>query len=462
MAKFCIVKGPIAAAVASDADLGGEGFGNKNGRQAVLYPGIIISCSTHATLLETECNKATDPELCLNVFDMDLLRKFTESNEKVHGLFLLDNVTPLSVGLEIIGGVMTVLGPHHPHRCVPRGKEYSLLIANRRSRQTLISSSSESGDSDSDSSKSDDADFSGGSGFFSDSETRSVAFRGFPMSSTSLENSLLGDDPEWNDPLDGNDKDALSGQDVEGLREVLGIPPECDVKVPGPRDDCHKPPPSYFTLFLEYFAGGLMFPPQPILVELVESLGISFSQLTPNAVIVYSAFCHKMREITMPLSVELFHSLFSARRSKPDSSVYFQPRANCKFLSRIPSPRSFWKSQFFYVKDCGWGVPVVWSSGVRVIAMRVTHPAFQLQCRDSGLFEELFNPKNIMTAGDRFDLATIRACKATVERRSPLAGDTRVHVNRAVHDFRDPIRMGIPPARSEHGRGSGSNSHKKN
>ncbi|XP_073275600.1 uncharacterized protein [Primulina huaijiensis] len=334
-------------------------------------------------------------------------------------------------------------------------------MAIRRNSQTLISSSSESYDSDSDSSKSDAADFSVGSGFFSDSKTLSVASRGLPRGSTSLENSLAGDDPIWSEPLGGHDKDVLSGEDVGSLREVLGIPPECDIKVPRPRDECHNPPRGYFTLFLEYFTGGLLFPPQPLLVELVKSLGMSFSQLSPNAVIVYSAFCHKMQEIHMPLSVELFHSLFSVRRSKPDSHVYFQPRAKCKFLSRIPSPRSSWKSHFFYVKDCGWGIPVVWSSGLRVIAMRGTHHALQLQCRDLGLFEELCKPRNLITAGDRFDLATIRARKTTLGRQSPLAGNGRAPADRAAHDFRDTMCRGLPPARSEHVRGSGSNSQNK-
>ncbi|XP_075485334.1 uncharacterized protein LOC142525049 [Primulina tabacum] len=46
-------------------------------------------------------------------------------------------------------------------------------------------------------------------------------------------------------------------------------------------------------------------------------------------------------------------------------------------------------------------------------------------------------------------------------RRSPLAVDSRSLENRDVHDFRDPIRRGIPPAHSEHVHRSGSNSHKK-
>ncbi|XP_073295147.1 uncharacterized protein [Primulina huaijiensis] len=502
---------PIAAAIASDAHLevkvlitkmADKRFFPLESSFLVLLHACLFTV-THAMLLETECNKATDPELCLNVFGSDPATRAasslvglaqigiaratshaeqtragintrlffsTESKErnvlsqcvhKYNGALATLNVAPFTLRRKLYSEQTTLEIDSLHEGCVPRGKEYSLLMANCRNSQTLISSSSESDDYDSDSSKSDDADLSGGSGFFSDSKTRSVGSRGFPKGSTPLENPLLGDDPEWSDPLGVDDKDALSGQDVGSLREVLGIPPECDIKVPGPQDDCHTPPLGYFTLFLEYFTGGLVFPLQPLLVELVKSLGMSFSQLTPNAVIVYSAFCHKMKEIHMPLSVELFHSLFSACRSKPDSHVYFQPRAKCKFLSRIPSPKSSWKSHFFYVKDCGWGIPVVWSSGLRVIAMRETHHALQLQCRNLGLFEKLCNPRNLMTAGDRFDLATIRARKATVGRRSPLAGEGRAPANRAVHDFRDPICKGIPPARSEHVRGSGSNSQKK-
>ncbi|XP_073295148.1 uncharacterized protein [Primulina huaijiensis] len=376
---------PIAAAIASDAHLevkvlitkmADKRFFPLESSFLVLLHACLFTV-THAMLLETECNKATDPELCLNVFGSDPATRAasslvglaqigiaratshaeqtragintrlffsTESKErnvlsqcvhKYNGALATLNVAPFTLRRKLYSEQTTLEIDSLHEGCVPRGKEYSLLMANCRNSQTLISSSSESDDYDSDSSKSDDADLSGGSGFFSDSKTRSVGSRGFPKGSTPLENPLLGDDPEWSDPLGVDDKDALSGQDVGSLREVLGIPPECDIKVPGPQDDCHTPPLGYFTLFLEYFTGGLVFPLQPLLVELVKSLG------------------------------------------------------------------------------------------------------------------------------DRFDLATIRARKATVGRRSPLAGEGRAPANRAVHDFRDPICKGIPPARSEHVRGSGSNSQKK-
>lgn len=314
--------------------------------------------------------------------------------------------------------------------------------------------------SDSDPSKSNSPDSPGGSSFSSDFETRSVASRGMSKGSMPVDGPLLCDELESCKILGGDNIHALSIEDVEDLREVIGIPPEYDIKVPGSRSDCHAPPSGYFTIFLEYFTSGLVFPPQPLLVELVSSLGMSFSQLTPNAITVYLAFCHKMREERLPLSVELFHSLFLPRRSKPDSFVYFCPRAECKFLSRIPCPRSFWKSQFFYVKDCGWGVPVTWSSGLRVIALKETHRALQLQCRDLGLFDKLFNPRILITAGDRFDLATIRARKATMGRRSPLARNSVVPAHRATHDSRDHMRRGVSSTRSEHARGFESNAQR--
>lgn len=147
--------------------------------------------------------------------------------------------------------------------CAPRGKEYSLLMANRRLTQNLSGTSSWDDDSD------DHNSFNR------------------PSSDDNLESS---------EPLGGDDRDALTRQDIGSLREVLGIQLECDIKVPGPQDDCHNPPLGYFTLFLEHFTGGLLFPPQPLLVELVKSLGMSFSQLTPNAVMTYLAFSHKMRK----------------------------------------------------------------------------------------------------------------------------------------------------------------------
>ncbi|XP_073041760.1 uncharacterized protein [Primulina eburnea] len=184
-------------------------------------------------------------------------------------------------------------------------------------------------------SKVDCVRLSGGSASSGDSQTRSLASSGFLKGHTPLETPLLDDDPKSNENLGCEDRYALNIQDVGSLRKVLGIPPEYDIKVLRPRDDCHNPASGHFTLFLEYFTGGLSFPPQPLLVEWVESLG------------------------------------------------------------------------------------------------------------------------------DRFDFAAIQARKATVGRRSPLAGDSRAPVNRAVHDFRDPIRRGIPLARSEHVCGSGSNSQKK-
>ncbi|XP_073014589.1 uncharacterized protein [Primulina eburnea] len=335
-------------------------------------------------------------------------------------------------------------------------------MANRRRSQMSNSGSSESDDSDYYLSESDTSQPLGGSCVGINPETRSLASCGLSKRDQPLKSPLLEDVHEPSELLGDDLGDALTSQDLESLREVLRIPSECDLKVPGPKHNCHDPPPGYFTIFLEHFTNGLVFPPQTLLVNLVDSFGISFSQLSPNALIVFTAFCHKVKGIQMPPSVELFHSLFSGCRSKPDSFIYFQPRPKCKFLSRIPSPKSFWKSQFFYAKDCGWGIPAVWSSGLRKIAMTETHHALQLQCRDLGLFEEFFNIGSLNSAGNKFDLAGIRARKAVVGRRSPIAGNSRAPTSRAALESREIIRRGFPRSRSEHYRGPESNAPKKN
>lgn len=121
-----------------------------------------------------------------------------------------------------------------------------------------MSGSSRSDDSDRCSLKSNSPDSPGGSDFSNHFE-RSVAFRGFSKGSMPVDSPLLCDELESCKILGGDNIHDLSIEDVEDLREVLGIPPECEIRVSGSRDDCHTPPSGYFTLFLEYFTSGLVF-----------------------------------------------------------------------------------------------------------------------------------------------------------------------------------------------------------
>lgn len=52
-------------------------------------------------------------------------------------------------------------------------------------------------------------------------------------------------------------------------------------------------------------------------------------------------------------------------------------------------------------------------------------------------------------SGSRIDLASVRARKATLGRRSPLAMNNRVPLNRVAHTSRDPVRREVLLARSE-------------
>ncbi|KZV50237.1 hypothetical protein F511_03191, partial [Dorcoceras hygrometricum] len=149
----------------------------------------------------------------------------------------------------------------------------------------------------------------------------------------------------------------------------------------------------------EHFSNGFSLPPNALLVEIVRSLGVSFSQLTPNAIIAFICFYRRVSKTRIPVTLDLFHALFSARCMGPDSYIYFQPRIDCKFLSRIHSPRGSWKSNFLYVRDRGWGVPTTWSSGLSKIKIGGTHYALQLECGSLGLFDETIDPRLLLPPG---------------------------------------------------------------
>ncbi|KZV06698.1 hypothetical protein F511_45821, partial [Dorcoceras hygrometricum] len=144
---------------------------------------------------------------------------------------------------------------------------------------------------------------------------------------------------------------------------------------------------------------GFSLPPNALLVEIVRSIGVSFSQLTPNAIVAFARFHRRMSEIRIPVTLDLFHALFSACCTGPGSYIYFQPRLDCKFLSRIRSPRGSWKSNFLYVRDRGWGVPTTWSSGLSKIKIGGTHHALQLECGSLGLFDETIDPRLLLPPG---------------------------------------------------------------
>lgn len=139
-------------------------------------------------------------------------------------------------------------------------------------------------------------------------------------------------DPNSNGFLGGTVSFSLSCTDVSYVFCCKKILKSCDTITPNPDDSRHSPHVGYFTVYIEHLNSGFSIPPPPTLVKLIKSLGISLSQLTPNALLYFFGFCHQVSVIHMEPSLEFFHSLFSARRTKPESDIYFQPRPKCRFL----------------------------------------------------------------------------------------------------------------------------------
>lgn len=45
-----------------------------------------------------------------------------------------------------------------------------------------------------------------------------------------------------------------------------------------------------------------------------------------------------------------------------DVTFCVSPREGCKFMTAGISNHHNWREQFFFLKDNGWGVPIVWCS----------------------------------------------------------------------------------------------------
>ncbi|KZV41824.1 hypothetical protein F511_37374 [Dorcoceras hygrometricum] len=71
-------------------------------------------------------------------------------------------------------------------------------------------------------------------------------------------------------------------------------------------------------------------PPNALLIEIVRSLDVSFSQLTLNAIIAFTCFHRRVSQTRIPVTLDLFHALSSARCTGLGSYIYFQPRLDRK------------------------------------------------------------------------------------------------------------------------------------
>ncbi|KZV36359.1 hypothetical protein F511_03800 [Dorcoceras hygrometricum] len=156
-------------------------------------------------------------------------------------------------------------------------------------------------------------------------------------------------------------------------------------------------------------------------------------------------FRRRLSQTRIPVTLDIFNALFSARFTGSSSYIYFQPRLDCKFLSSIRSPRGSWKSNFLYVRDRGWGMPTTWSSGLSKIKIGGTHHALQFECGSLGLFDETIDPRLLLPPGKKIDLAEVRALQNGAGRRPVKAPWVRPPRRRVGPDSCDALRrMGSP------------------
>ncbi|KAI3446711.1 hypothetical protein Pfo_003376 [Paulownia fortunei] len=148
----------------------------------------------------------------------------------------------------------------------------------------------------------------------------------------------------------------LTADDLWLLREGLSLPSRYTFLLPRSGDRVTRPPGGFFTVYLAYFTSGFTIPPHPLLIEIMKSVGLSVSQLTPNDMLYFEGFLHRLGELELSVSLDAFHTLFTLRRVPHESFFYFYPRAGCRFLDSGPSNRGPWRERGFFMFKIRGGV----------------------------------------------------------------------------------------------------------
>ncbi|KZV20603.1 hypothetical protein F511_21876 [Dorcoceras hygrometricum] len=117
---------------------------------------------------------------------------------------------------------------------VPRGKDLSVLMANRGSDRIFPENSSDEGE---------------------------LEIR-------------LSDLNSLDSPPTPIHDERIELEDSHEVLRRLGLCAQSDIIIPKKGDMCHEPPSGYFTTYLDYFSNGFSLPPNALLVEIVRSLSV--------------------------------------------------------------------------------------------------------------------------------------------------------------------------------------------
>ena len=143
------------------------------------------------------------------------------------------------------------------------------------------------------------------------------------------------------------------------LRAIYQIPDHIPIRLPYKSEKCYYDGVEDVGVYEQALKAGLRFPLNSLKRELLQYLGLSISQIPPNAwrvfiamEVLYEAMSNDARSLTIR---EFLHCYRLDEIEKSKGMYSFAPR---KFVLKVsyetPDSNRDWKSRYFFLEGDGW------------------------------------------------------------------------------------------------------------
>ena len=162
--------------------------------------------------------------------------------------------------------------------------------------------------------------------------------------------------PEW---TVNNFRSTIKEVHFKTLRAIYQIPDHIPIPLPYKSEKCYYDGVEDVGVYEQALKAGLRFPLNSQKRELLQYLGLSISQISPNAwkvfiamEVLYGAMSDSARSLTIR---EFLHCYRPDEIDKSKGMYSFSPRKSVlKIIYETPNSNRDWKSRYFFLEGDGW------------------------------------------------------------------------------------------------------------
>ena len=162
--------------------------------------------------------------------------------------------------------------------------------------------------------------------------------------------------PEW---MVNNFRSTIKEVHFKTIRAIYQIPDHIPIRLPYQAEKCYYDGVDDLGVYEQALKAGLRFPLNRLKRELLQHLGLSVSQISPNAwrvfiamEVLYGAMSNGSRSLTVR---EFLHCYRPDEIDKSRGMYSFVPRKSVlKVIYETPDSNRDWKSRYFFLEGDGW------------------------------------------------------------------------------------------------------------